>query len=176
MNVRRRFVWRRSGGRAELTVESRDGRSVTFKTEGDEVSADLAELPDGRRSVILPSGRQLTGRAAAGPDGRAEAWIGARRIDIELADPLLDLAAESAHAASGAAEIRAQIPGRVVEVRVAPGDHVAAGATLLVLEAMKMQNEIRADSAGLVARVDCSPGQAVETGAVLVRIESEPVA
>lgn len=176
MNVRRRFVWRRSGRRSELTVESRDGRSITFRTEGDEIVADLAKLPDGRRSVILPSGRQLTGRAATGRDGRAHAWIGARRIDVELADPLQDLAAESAQAAGGAAEIRAQIPGRVVEVRVSPGDRVAAGETLLVLEAMKMQNEMRADSAGLVASVDCSPGQAVETGALLVRIESEPVA
>ena len=36
------------------------------------------------------------------------------------------------------------MPGRVVEVRVAEGDSVAAGQVLIVLEAMKMQNEIRA--------------------------------
>jgi biotin carboxyl carrier protein len=63
----------------------------------------------------------------------------------------------------------------VVEIRVASGDVVAAGATLLVLEAMKMQNEIRAEGPGVVTKVECSAGQTVETGAVLVRIEADPV-
>jgi biotin carboxyl carrier protein len=175
MNVRRRFIWRRSEGSAELTVESRDGRRVTFKTGDREIVADFAKLSDGRRTVILPSGRQMTGLAVSRSDGGVEAWIGSRRIDLELADPLRAIAAESAHAAGGAEEIRAQIPGRVVEVRVAAGDRVDAGTTLLVLEAMKMQNEIRAEGPGIVTKVECSAGQTVETGAVLVRIEADPV-
>jgi len=176
VNVRRRFVWRKSDGPTEVTVEARDGGRVTFKTGDGEIVADFARLSDGRRTVILPSGRQLTGRAVARPDGRVEVWIGARRIHLELADPLRAIAAESAQAAGGATEVRAQIPGRIVEVRVGPGDRVAAGTTLLVLEAMKMQNEIRADSAARVARIDCAAGQAVESGALLVLLESEPVA
>jgi biotin carboxyl carrier protein len=64
----------------------------------------------------------------------------------------------------------------VVEIRVAPGDVVAAGATLLVLEAMKMQNEIRSDSQARVETVECAPGQTVEAGALLIRLEPEPVA
>jgi biotin carboxyl carrier protein len=175
MNVRRRFIWRRSEGSAELTVESRDGRRVTFKTGDREIVADFAKLSDGRRTVILPSGRQMTGLAVPRSDGGVEAWIGSRRIDLQLADPLRAIAAESAHAAGGPTEIRAQIPGRVVEVRVGAGDRVAAGATLLVLEAMKMQNEIRADSAARVERVDCAAGQAVESGALLVLLEADPV-
>ncbi|HEV8231873.1 MAG TPA: biotin/lipoyl-containing protein [Thermoanaerobaculia bacterium] len=175
MTIRRRLVWRRKEGPAELTVESRDGRKVTVDGPAGPALADSAKLADGRRSVILPSGRQLTGRAASRPDGRVEAWIGARRIHLELADPLRDLAAESENADGGAMEIRAQIPGRVVEVFVVPGDVVAAGKTLLVLEAMKMQNEIRADSPARVAKVECVAGQTVETGALLVRLESEPV-
>jgi 3-methylcrotonyl-CoA carboxylase alpha subunit len=175
VNVRRRFVWRKSDGPTEVTVEARDGHHVTFKTGDREIVADFAKLSDGRRTVILPSGRQLTGRAVARADGRVEAWIGARRIHLELADPLRAIAAESAQAAGGATEVRAQIPGRIVEVRVGPGDRVAAGATLLVLEAMKMQNEIRADSAACVARIDCAAGQTVEAGALLIRLEPEPV-
>lgn len=175
MNLRRRFVWRRNDGTANLTVESRDGHRVTVKEGENAMIADCGKLSDGRRSVIFPSGRQLTGCAAARPDGRVEAWIGARRIHLELADPLRDLAAESENADGGAMEIRAQIPGRVVEVFVVPGDVVAAGKTLLVLEAMKMQNEIRADSPARVAKVECAPGQTVETGALLVRLESEPI-
>ena len=62
-------------------------------------------------------------------------------------------------AASGPAEIRAIIPGRVVAVRVAAGDAVEAGRRLLVVEAMKMQNELRAPRAGTVGRVAVGPGR-----------------
>jgi 3-methylcrotonyl-CoA carboxylase alpha subunit len=175
MNVRRRFVWRRPEGPADLTVESPDGHRVTVRNGADETIADFAKLFDGRSSVVLPSGRQLTGRAVARADGRVEAWVGARRIHVELADPLRNLAAGMEESSGGAREICAQIPGRVIEVRVAAGDRIAAGSTLLVLEAMKMQNEIRSDFAGRVTNVDCAPGQTVETGALLVRVEADSV-
>lgn len=69
-------------------------------------------------------------------------------------------------------EIRAQMPGRVVEVSVRPGDRVQPGSLLLVLEAMKMQNEIRAERSGVVGRVMVAAGEAVEGGAALLAIES----
>ena len=65
-------------------------------------------------------------------------------------------------------EIHAIIPGRVVAVAVAPGDAVAAGQTLLLVEAMKMQNELRAPRAGTVTRVPAGAGATVEVGDVLV--------
>lgn len=176
MNVRRRFVWRRGNEHTDVVVDSRDGRRVTVRAGGEEAVADFARLPDGRSSVILPSGRQLTGRALSRPDGRVETWVGGRRLHLELADPLRDLARESNRGSGGATEVCAQIPGRVVEVRVAAGHRVDAGTTLLVLEAMKMQNEIRAEGPGVVTEVECSAGQTVESGAVLVRIEADPVA
>lgn len=171
MNLRRRFVWRRRGHAEPLALESRDGRHVTVRTADREIVVDCARLADARRSVILPSGRQLAGSAVARPDGHVQALIGARRVSLDLADPLRDLAADSGEGTGGATEIRAQIPGRVVEVRVAVGDLVAGGETILVLEAMKMQNEIRADAVARIAAVECAPGQTVETGAVLVRLE-----
>lgn len=74
-------------------------------------------------------------------------------------------------AKGGPAELRAIIPGRVVSVDVVEGDAVDAGARLLVLEAMKMQNEVRAPRGGKVARVAVGPGQTVELGDVLLVIE-----
>jgi acetyl/propionyl-CoA carboxylase alpha subunit len=173
VSVRRRFVWRRKNGHAGVAVESGDGRQLTVRIGDRETVVDHAKLPGGRSTVILPSGRQLTGRTLPHPGSGIEAWNGARRIRLELVDPLEDLAAESRHSPAGGMQVRAQIPGRVVEVRVAAGDPVAAGDTLLVLEAMKMQNEIRADVPGRVVAVECSSGQTVETGALLVRLEPE---
>ena len=63
--------------------------------------------------------------------------------------------------------------GRVIEVRVAAGDSVEAGTTMIVLEAMKMQNEIRAESSARVARVECAAGDPVEAGALLLRLEPQ---
>jgi biotin carboxyl carrier protein len=76
--------------------------------------------------------------------------------------------ASDAEAASGPAEIRAIIPGRVAAVRVTEGDAVEAGQTLLVVEAMKMQNELRAIRAGTVERVAVGEGQTIDTGDILV--------
>ena len=71
----------------------------------------------------------------------------------------------------GGGRIEAPMPGRVVSVRVKVGDVVAAGAALIVVEAMKMQNELLAPRAGTVTRVLTSEGAAVERGAVLVELE-----
>ena len=68
--------------------------------------------------------------------------------------------------------VRSPIPGRVVKLLVKAGDAVAAGQTLVVLEAMKMENELRAPRAGRVVDVDarCVEGAAVESGQDLVTV------
>ena len=66
--------------------------------------------------------------------------------------------------------IRAPIAGKVVKVLVAAGDHVAAGAPVIVLEAMKMENELAAERGGTVSAVHKAAGQAVDTGDLLVEI------
>lgn len=60
--------------------------------------------------------------------------------------------------------VAAPLPGTVVSVLVSPGQEVKAGAVLLVLEAMKMQNEIVAPSAGKVAEVAVTKGDVVGVG------------
>jgi biotin carboxyl carrier protein len=67
--------------------------------------------------------------------------------------------------------VRAQLPGRVVRVFVAPGDIVESGQRLLAIEAMKMENEVRAPRGGTVRRVDAIVGDAVDPGDELARIE-----
>jgi len=76
--------------------------------------------------------------------------------------------------AAGAAHgqtVRAPLPGKITHVAVRPGDHVQAGDTLVVIEAMKMENEFKAAAAGAIAEVRVSVGQAVNPGDVMVVLE-----
>jgi propionyl-CoA carboxylase alpha chain len=66
----------------------------------------------------------------------------------------------------------APMPGSVISVHVATGDTVAAGQTVLVLEAMKMQHTVSAPHAGVVSEIDVTVGQQVEAGAVLAVVST----
>jgi pyruvate carboxylase subunit B len=71
--------------------------------------------------------------------------------------------------ASGA--VVAPMPGLVVRVHVVEGQQVEAGAGLVVVEAMKMENELRAPRAGAVGKIHVTVGQTVEKGALLVTVD-----
>jgi biotin carboxyl carrier protein len=73
-------------------------------------------------------------------------------------------------AAAAPITVRSPIPGRLIKLLVKVGDAVAAGQTLVVLEAMKMENELGAPRAGRVAEVRCAEGAAVEAGQDLVMV------
>jgi biotin carboxyl carrier protein len=63
------------------------------------------------------------------------------------------------------------MPGTVLRVLVAPGDRVAAGQTLVLLEAMKMELAVSAPGDGTVSAVHVEAGQLVQGGAALAEIE-----
>lgn len=72
----------------------------------------------------------------------------------------------------GKKTISAPMPGLIVDIMVNEGDQVEAGQTLLVLEAMKMQNEISAPFSGTVLRIPVESGVSVNAGDDLVLIDS----
>jgi biotin carboxyl carrier protein len=62
------------------------------------------------------------------------------------------------------------MPATVRQIRVAVGDAVTRGETLILLEAMKMELPVRAGTDGIVARIDCAEGELVEPGRPLLEI------
>jgi glutaconyl-CoA/methylmalonyl-CoA decarboxylase subunit gamma len=73
--------------------------------------------------------------------------------------------------ASGERPIPAPLPGKILAVNVVPGDTVAEGAVLLILEAMKMENDILSPAGGTVKAVKVQNGDTVNTGDLLVVLE-----
>jgi len=63
------------------------------------------------------------------------------------------------------------MPGKVLELRVAVGDTVTAGQTVLVLEAMKMEHPMNATEDGVVTESRVRQGEQVESGALLLVVE-----
>lgn len=79
-------------------------------------------------------------------------------------------AATPAASAAGSVAVSAPMPGKILGVKVAPGEAVKRGQVLLILEAMKMENEIVAPEDGTVATVNVSVGEMVEPGATLATL------
>ncbi|MEU6195181.1 biotin carboxylase N-terminal domain-containing protein [Streptomyces sp. NPDC047061] len=115
-----------------------------------------------RVSVDLDGVRHTFHRAAdwLGRDG--DAW------QVRDHDPVAASLSRSVHA--GADSLTAPMPGTVTVVKVAVGDEVTAGQSLLVVEAMKMEHVISAPHAGTVAELDVKPGATVAMDQVLAVI------
>jgi len=68
-------------------------------------------------------------------------------------------------------ELKAPMPGLVLDVLVSPGQAVQKGDKLLVLEAMKMENAIKAPADAIVGAIRCEKGQAVDKNQVLLSFD-----
>ena len=167
------FVYRGESGAEEIVVERR-GASYTLTRGGRIERAELMVLGDGRLSLLFEDGRQVCGRVAeTAPGILSVARRGAGRR-LAIAQPLRDRLAHAAPHGPGGdeeEEVRALMPGRVVDVAVKVGDAVPPGGLLLVLEAMKMQNEIRSARGGAVVQLAVEKGRAVEGGALLLTLK-----
>jgi biotin carboxyl carrier protein len=92
-------------------------------------------------------------------------------IDVEEETRHIIRTRGGAAAGEGAQTVRAPMPGRITLVPVSPGAAVAPGDTLVVVEAMKMENELKAQAAGTVREVRVQAGQTVNVGDVLIVVD-----
>lgn len=99
-------------------------------------------------------------------------WLDGEVYTYELADPRQRESAQGSTAVTGGS-VKAQMPGKVLNVSVNPGDRVQPGDNLLLMESMKMELALDAPVAGTVKKVNVSPQQMVSQGEVLVEIEEE---
>jgi biotin carboxyl carrier protein len=138
-------------------------------------AVDLARVPGTPIYHLLLGGKSwIVAAQELETPGRWVLGVAGERLEVSAVDErtrALESLAGAVEARSGAASVRAPMPGLVVRIEATEGQRVEAGAALVVVEAMKMENELRAPHAALVRTVHVAVGQAVERGAVLVTLD-----
>jgi propionyl-CoA carboxylase alpha chain len=165
-NSRMPFEWvGLSRGERELEVRYRSRRDGSF------------EFSDGAAARVF---RWSPEAIDIEVDGRRQfAWITrtASRLIVQTPRGDVEFALRSRFTIPGSdapsGGVIAPMPGKVIEVRVAVGDRVSAGQTLILLEAMKMEHPMRATQDGTVAEIHVATGEQVENETLLLVIEPD---
>jgi biotin carboxyl carrier protein len=161
-----------SGKTVELQIV-KQGTQVAAEVEGRRYELEARALRDGVY-LLLTDGRVhecRVHRADATP-GTLEVTTNNRTYSVVLSDPkrLRGGGSRSVHS-DAAAEIVAPMPGKVVRVLVEAGSEIEAGAGIVVVEAMKMQNALKSPKAGKIASINVVAGETVNAGQVLAVVE-----
>jgi len=159
------------GKKKHLLEFTPKGANCEFTLDGQPVEADAVQISPNTVSVLL-GGRSFEIHLTRSIDGRLKLQCGPHEYSAEVLDPRAWRGRkQGALEVEGRAEILAPMPGKVIRLLVAAGDAVEAGAGLLVVEAMKMQNEIRSPKRGKVERLLAKEGQNVNAGDVLAWVD-----
>ena len=143
-----------------------DGQRYTSRVErrrdGYDVNADglettVTELGGGNWVVSTPAGSVAAHVTVR--DSEVEVTVGHERFRFRGLDGSYSGVRRSS--ATGQADVKAPMPGKVIKILATVGDRVEAGQGVLLFEAMKMQNEIRSPRAGRLNEILVEPGQAV---------------
>ena len=171
MNSQDGQVYRALVDDREYDIAIQDDRLVV---DGEPKDYTFEVLREGYVSMIV-DGKSLPVSVEPIGENTLRVTIDGRRTEVQVKDER-DLLVEEFGLGDDAAaggEVRAPMPGLVLDVLVHEGDEVAAEQGLLVLEAMKMENELKAPSGGIVTAIHATSGDAVEKDALLIAIEGQ---
>ncbi len=145
------------------------------QVNGQEILADVLKV-DNRFYHILTSGRSFNVEVTA-IDRQAKTMtviVNGGKYELSLKDKF-DLLMEQMGFGKGSAlkasDLKAPMPGLVIDVRVQVGDAVKKGDPVIVLEAMKMENVLKSPGDGKVKSIEAAKGTSVEKGFVLIKFE-----
>ena len=162
-----------NGRPEEVTVEAVQGDPTRYRMTyaGRTEVIDCVAAGDRRYSLLRPDASHASAEivvAGAGTPGELTVQVGHAVFHASVDGRRARAAGPAAGPADVEQRVAAPMPGKVLQVLVAPGDEVEAGQGLVVVEAMKMENEIGSPRAGRVVRVEVEPGMSVEAGRTLL--------
>lgn len=152
-------------------VDYRTADVITLN--GQPFAWDIADLGAGRFH-ILHEGRSYNGEVVSADYATKNIVLklNGQRVELQAKDRfdlLLERLGMSNAAAAKINELKAPMPGLIVDIRVQPGQAVLKGDPLLVLEAMKMENILKAPADGTVGSIKVALRDNVQKGQVLVQ-------
>ncbi len=152
-------------------VEIKDSSKIII--DGKENNYELLALDS--KSFLLNFNKKIYKISADSSDGNLYSIIisginieaSARTALEEKADAILQQKSVRKHKT----DVKAPMPGMILKVKKNPGDNVVHGETLIILEAMKMENDLRSPATGVIKEIYAAAGSKVEKGALLLSIE-----
>jgi biotin carboxyl carrier protein len=153
-----------SGQRVSVSLSPLEGGQWRCQVGDQTLTVEAIPLGAGRW-LLRHDGQQRLVYAAA-QERTLHLWINGQQLSVSAAE-----ARSRRRASAGAGDLSAQMPGQVMDVRVSVGQRVAAGAVLMVLEAMKMEIRVTAPSEGIVSALHVAAGQIVQRGQRLIDLQ-----
>jgi acetyl-CoA/propionyl-CoA carboxylase biotin carboxyl carrier protein len=151
-----------------------DFAAVTHSTKWVEETLDLSNLTSSAGSGEAPEDGLVERSTTVEVNGKrfdVKMWVPETTGVVAKKSKKPTRAGGSSGSGGGSGEVAAPMQGTIVKVNVEVGQTVAIGDSVVVLEAMKMENQIAAEKAGKVAKVNVKQGDTVGSGDVLVVIE-----
>jgi len=149
--------------------------SVFYFTKEELDKTDIIRLSENNYHVVRPAHAVKAYVKENVPGGKSftvETSGESFTVDIKDAlDQSLEKMGYGAGADRQVQDIKAPMPGLVLDIAVSVGQEVQAGDRIVILEAMKMENSILVQGNARIKKVSVKPGQAVEKGQVLVELE-----
>ena len=153
-----------NGGQHQFAIQPEAAKSLDIVADGD---AGFHILSNGKsyRAELL---------AADFEERTMTIRVNGSQFTIHIADQYERLLKQLGLTVGGVQKmntVKAPMPGLVLDILVAPGQAIAKGDPMLILEAMKMENVLKATADAVVKSVKVDKGQAVEKGALLIEME-----
>jgi 3-methylcrotonyl-CoA carboxylase alpha subunit len=161
------YSYEYQGEHHSIQLEKQADGSYLAKIGEQQYKVHASQMPDGAWLIHVDGERFLVHSASA----KEMRYLHIEGVQYQLEKSAGRKRRGSAGGAAG--DLKAEMPGQVIDVRIQQGETVQAGQVLLVLEAMKMEIRITAPYAGTVAKLMVKKGELVERGQVLAEITSE---
>jgi biotin carboxyl carrier protein len=140
------------------------------KLDGRDIPLDIISTQDNVLSILVDGRSYEVKQESGAPE--AGIVVGHERFSVSVRDPRSFRSRRGAGAAEhGIKKITAPMPGKVVRILAEVGTEVALGQSVIVIEAMKMQNELKAPKKGVIKKLSVIEGAAVEAGQALAEVE-----
>jgi biotin carboxyl carrier protein len=159
-------------GRVRQVAVHRAGDAFDVTVDGRSWRVDAAHAGTRSMSLLIDPGARSYDVGFANDPATNLLWVrvGTTQVLVAL-NGRRRRADDAGHAGAGPQRIVAPMPGKIVRVGVRAGEAVRARQTLVVIEAMKMENELKAGRDGIVGELHAREGASVDAGALLVVIQ-----